>query len=55
MQDNYTIQPNDIIKIGRVVIRVTELNTTFHEPEGDIDEEFDDIVNLEDEPINSDA
>ena len=55
LQDNYIIQPNDIIKIGRVVIRVTELNTTFHEPEDEIDEEFDDILNLEDEPVNSDA
>lgn len=54
-QASYTIQPNDVIKVGRVSLRVTELNTTFHEPNALIEDEFDDIVTLVDEPQNDDA
>lgn len=52
LKAGYIVQPNDVIKIGRVVLRVTELNTEFHYGDNVIDEEYDDIVKLEDEPEN---
>lgn len=55
VEEGYAVQPNDVIKIGRVVLRVTELNTEFHYGSEDIDEEFDDVVKLEVEPDNEDA
>jgi hypothetical protein len=51
----YIIQPNDVIKIGRVILRVTELHTDNCLVKECIDEEFDDIIKLKDEPANTDA
>lgn len=51
----YKIQPNDIIKIGRVMLRVTELNSEYHMGAKAEDEEFDDVTTLKDEPENEDA
>ena len=53
--DGYIVKPNDIIKIGRVILRVAELNTENHRGDENVDEEFDDIITLKDEPENEDA
>jgi hypothetical protein len=50
--EGYAVQPNDIIKIGRVVLRVRELNTDNCLAKETLDEEFMEVTTLQDEPEN---
>lgn len=51
-QVGYIIKPKDIIKIGRISLRVREIVTDNVESLASIDEEFQDWVKLEEEPEN---
>lgn len=51
-ENGYIIKPNDILKIGRVALRVRELVTANWQAFESIDEEFEDVATLEEEPKN---
>jgi hypothetical protein len=55
IQNQYALRPNDVIKIGRVMLRITELNTEFHSPKPLIDEEFDDVAEIKDDTPDPDT
>mmetsp|Transcript_12031 Transcript_12031/g.12044 ORF Transcript_12031/g.12044 Transcript_12031/m.12044 type:complete len:148 (+) Transcript_12031:183-626(+) len=54
-QAGYIIKPKDIIKIGRISLRVRELVTDNVESFVSIDEELEDCVKLMNEPDNNEA
>lgn len=52
--NGYIIRPNEVIKLGRVILRVTEIRTELGNFDSTYDE-FDDTITLKDEPDNDDA
>ena len=53
--EDYQLRTNDVIKLGRIILRVTEVNSEYESPDSVQDGQFDDVITLENEPANEDT
>lgn len=44
----FELKPNELIKLGRIILRVVEMNTDLYNPDFAYDQEFDDVATLKD-------